>query len=207
MFLLSLSAEASLEWEQKKVSLEVHPSQVSATAVFRFENAGEETIALQEVKAGCGCLSSRMAKETYVPGEKGLLEIKMDLRNRTGKQKKTTTVRTSDGRRAQLMVEVNIPQAYRILPRMVTWHQGDDAESKSVRLVNDNKLPIKLQAVRSSHGHLAAELKTIREGYEYEVAITRKIPDRGIRSFVRIIPEPPPGQAKAKELMIYAHVQ
>jgi hypothetical protein len=201
--LLAGVAHAGLEWETTEIRLEVHPAQASAKAVFRFSNSGKEAVTIGDVKVGCGCLAPKLAKRTYGPGEEGELTILFDLRNRSGKQSKTATVRTSDGKSVDLVVTGNLPNAYEMSPVMMRI--AGTEKTKTARLVNPNDIPIKLLSATSSQKDLPAELKTIREGFEYEVLITRQPGARNARAVIRIEVEPPPGLSEAKIIKLYAH--
>ncbi|VGO21697.1 DUF1573 domain-containing protein [Pontiella sulfatireligans] len=201
------SAWAGLRWEASTQTLKVHPTQIEAMAVFRFSNAGDQLVTLSSVNVTCGCLAPRLDKRTYAPGESGELAVKFDLRNRTGKQHKATVVKTSDGATVSLFIDADIPKSYDIAPIMMTWAGDNPAATKTAKLTNSNKEPIKLLSVASSHKALPAELKTIREGFEYEVVVTRLPAAKNARSVVRITTEPPPGQTEAKTLKFYVHVK
>jgi len=146
------------------------------------------------------------AKRTFAPGEKGKVEIIFDLRGRTGKQRKATVVTTSDGQEHRLVVEVDIPKTYTVAPLLVRWAKDSETKSKTARLVNQNKTSIKLLSASSPHKNLSSELRTIREGFEYEVEITCLNFDSRIRSFVSISTEPPPGQMVSKTIQVYVLV-
>lgn len=205
--MLSLTAHAALEWETQSITLQVHPTQVCADAVYRFSNTGQEPVTINETKVSCGCLAPKLTKRTFQPGESGELTIKFDLRNRSGKQKKSTVVSMSDGKTVTLAMSVDIPKAYNIAPIMMKWVKGATNETKTAKLENPNKQPIKILSATSSHRDLPVELKTIREGFEYEVVVTKKPSAFNARSVVRLQTEPPPGLKEAKILKFYVHAQ
>ncbi|MCF7818210.1 MAG: DUF1573 domain-containing protein [Kiritimatiellales bacterium] len=205
--LVAGTAQAAIEWEATRQTPVVHPTQVSATAVFPFTNTADHPATIAEVRVTCGCLAPKLAKQTYAPGERGEVRIDFDLRNRTGPQHKTVIVKTDDGVATTLSIECTIPEAYVLDPKIVFWRIGDSEETKTVRLVNPGTLPIKLLSIASSNEKLPAELKTVREGFEYEVVIDRTAIHSSARSVIRIATEPPPGQAEAKTLKLYVQVQ
>jgi hypothetical protein len=207
LLLLSSVAHAGLEWEQKEIKLSVLPTQVAADAVFRFANKGEAPVTLGEVRVGCGCLSAKPTKRILAPGEQGELKIRFDLENRTGLQRKAVFVETDSGEKAELFVVCDIPESFSIEPRLLTWRQGDQATNKTTRLVNPNPHPIKLSPPTSSLASLPVEMKTIREGFEYEVIVSRNPSAKNARAVIRVQTEPPPGQAESKVLKIYAYAQ
>jgi hypothetical protein len=90
---------------------------------------------------------------------------------------------------------------------MVFWRTGEDEETKTVKLSNAGTQPIRLLSIASSNEKLPAELRTIHDGFEYEVVVHRRAAARGSRSVIRIATEPPPGQTESKTIKLYAHVQ
>lgn len=201
--MVSVTATAGVEWKQKKIKLQVHPTQLKAEAVFPFSNTGSEPLSLSQINVNCGCMSAKRVKKSYAPGEEGSLTIMVNLRNRTGKLRKMVHVKTSDGNEHILTVEAEIPKAYEVKSPLIRWARGDTSERKTVRLHNPNAMPIKLSSITSSHKALPAELKTIREGFEYEVVVTRKSETKNLRSVIRISMEPPPGLKQSKIFKLY----
>lgn len=201
------AAQASLKWESRDQTLKVHPTQVFADAAYRFTNAGNKPVTISHVKVMCGCLSHKLSQYTYEPGESGEIIIRFDLRNRTAKQNKGTKVATNDGMEVVLHTKTDIPRAYNIAPIMMKWLKGNTAKTKTARLTNPNQTPIRLHSPTSSHKDLPVELKTVREGYEYEVVITRRPEAVNARAVVRIRTEPPPGHRESKTLKLYVHAQ
>jgi hypothetical protein len=204
--LLVLHAQASLEWEKKEIKLEVHPTQLSETAVFHFTNTGNAAVTIDDIKPGCGCLIPKKTKRSIAPDESGNLEIVFNLSGRAGRQRKATAVKTSDGKQANLSVSVDIPESYTIKPLLLKWEKDNETKTMSVKLVNKNKAPIILTSVKSSDKDLSAELKPIREGFEYEVEIRRLGFDRRIRGVMTVASEPPPGETVSKPLQFYVLV-
>lgn len=201
---LCISAGAELEWKQQAISLEVQPTQIEARAVFSFTNNGDSPVSIKNVMISCGCLSPGFDPErNYAPGEKGEVVITLDLANRTGKQYKYIMVETSDDKSTELEITADVPVAYEVEPQLLLWEKGDTAETKTVRLHNPNKKPIKLLSIASSKKEMPARLKVIKEGFEYEVIVTRKTAESAVRSVIRIAMEPPAGMKNAKTIRIY----
>ncbi len=197
--------QAGLEWQQEEITLEVGATQVSADAVFRFSNTGKEPVQFSSLKPSCGCLAPRLSKRTCPPGESGELTVRFDLRNRTGKQRKALVVNTDDGAAVSLFTVTDIPMAYKISPTLMKLAAGSAVTNKTATLSNPNKDPIRLLSLTSSHKGLPAELKTVREGFEYEVIVSRQSDEKNMRSVIRITTEPPPGHKLSKTLKLYAH--
>ncbi len=198
-------AQGGLEWEQKEIAVEVHATQLSADALFRFTNTGEEPILFSSLKPGCGCLTPSLSKRTCPPGESGELIVRFNLRDRTGKQRKSMVVNTDDGASVSLYTNTDIPTAYTIVPKLIKWAADGSETNKVAILSNPNKEPIRLLTVTSSHKGLPAELKTVREGFEYKVVMIRQSDEKNMRSVIRITTEPAPGKKTSKTLKLYVH--
>jgi hypothetical protein len=207
MLMAAVTANARIEWEQKEVTLPVHPTQASAEAIFGFINAGDEPVAFSGIESDCGCLAAKPLKPSYAPGEKGQLVVVLNLRNRYGKLRKKIVVRTNDGEKKQLMVSADVARPFTLKSPLVNWRKGDTSPEKRITLRNPNAIPIKLLSIESSNEQFPAELETVREGFEYE-AVVRRMP--GIdeaRSVIRIRTEPPPGLRESKVIRLYVSVK
>jgi hypothetical protein len=206
VLLMSTAAFGGIAWQQDTIRLKAHPAQVATEAVFHFSNTGDEAVSIDDVIVTCGCMNAKPTQPSYAPGEAGSLRIMMDLRNREGKLHKTLRVKTSNGRERVLTVKVDIPSAYLIDTRIISWAKGDASKEKTIRLTNPNTMPIALRSITSSHDGLSAELKAVREGFEYTVVVRRTTEERLLRSVIRIALEPPPGETNAKTINLYAVV-
>ncbi len=205
VWLAAVTAGAQIEWMQDNVSLQVHPVQLKAEAVFRFTNVGSAPISISDVSVTCGCMAARPVKPSYAPGEEGVLTIMLDLKERVGPFNKRINVKTSDGKATVLTVTSNIPAAYKTQTKLIRWAEGERSQTKAVLLENPNSVPVRLLSVSSSHEALPAELKTVRDGFAYEVIITRRPGTENARSVIRIATAPPPGFTESKTIKLYAH--
>lgn len=59
---------------------------------FEFENTGDDTLFLENVKPSCGCTSPYWTKEPIFPGETGTIKISYNSKNRPGPFNKAVTV-------------------------------------------------------------------------------------------------------------------
>ncbi len=206
-WMISVMAVAEIKWEQVEVVIPVHPTQIAAEAVFHFTNTGDDPVSISDVVINCGCLSAKPTKPSYAPGEEGTLTIGLNLQGRGGQLRKTVMVRTGDGGEQVLTLVADIPKAYEISSPLVQWNREDSSGGKTIHLHNPNAMPIRLLSITSSHAALPAELKTIRDGFEYEVVVTRRPEVKNARSVIRIATEPPPGLTESKTLKLYAYAR
>ena len=102
-----------------------------------------------------------------------------------------------------MTVLADIPRAFTLKSPLLNWDKGDASPEKRVTLHNPNAVPVKLLSITSSNELLPAEIKTIREGFEYEVVVLRKPGAVNARAVLRIRTEPPPGLAESKLIKLY----
>lgn len=59
---------------------------------FSFTNTGELPLIISNAEASCGCTVPEYPKEPLAPGESGIVKVKFDTSNKTGKQHKVVTL-------------------------------------------------------------------------------------------------------------------
>lgn len=214
-FLLGLSlfsalfSEAVIEWEKKEITVAVHPVQLKKEVTFKFRNTGNHPVEFLSVRPSCGCLSIYPEKKRYLPGESGSLKAVFDLSNRTGGQKKSIEIITSDKstRTQSLYLKINIPDAYLFSAKLLNWESSKENTPKTVTLTNVSPEAISIGKVASSDERFKIELKTLREGFEYRLKITPETNLENARSVIRIQTIPPAGMKESKGYRIYARVR
>ena len=72
------------------------PNTASLSHTFLLTNVGQAPLEIKKVRTGCGCVTRRLEKKTLAPGESTGLEIALNLKNRSGKQRRTIYVHTND---------------------------------------------------------------------------------------------------------------
>ncbi len=207
-FLFVPLALAGLEWKATSKQVEVHPLQILASLSFGFTNTGDKPVSILNIQPECGCISGIADKTTVQPGESGVVEVRFNLRGRTGPQEKGVSVITDDpdASPTRLTLNTTIPVAYEISPRQRTWQKGEEHTSKSCIMNNVGKIPIRLVNAESPVEGVAVELKTIRVGFEYELVITPAAGHEKVFAPIVIHPEKPPGMDAVKSFTVYAAV-
>ena len=102
---------------------------------FGFENKGEGPLIIEEVKASCGCTTPTLTKTTYLPGEKGTLEIAFAPKG-NGRQTKTLTVRCNDPERPVTILKISstIKPFVKPDPLYLRYEEVSKGESKQLTL-------------------------------------------------------------------------
>ncbi len=64
----------------------------NAEYVFEFENTGDDTLVLQNVRPGCGCTTPRYSTQPIPPGETGEIQVIFNSTGKHGEFNKTVTI-------------------------------------------------------------------------------------------------------------------
>lgn len=63
-----------------------------AEHVFKFTNAGSDSLRISHVQASCGCTAALLSATVVAPGEGGEIRATFNSKGRVGKARKTITV-------------------------------------------------------------------------------------------------------------------
>lgn len=104
------SAAESLKWDEKEKTMQMNASDKTLEAKFGFTNTSDTPVEIRIVKVSCSCMSPKMEKRFYAPGEKGEITVVYTPGDATGRQFKPIIVKTSAERvLLKLYVDVNAP--------------------------------------------------------------------------------------------------
>lgn len=129
------------------------------TTTFKFNNAGDVPLLLNNVRASCGCTTPKWTNEPVAPGKSGEIQVSYNPRNRPGMFTKTITVQSNaenptvmlkiSGKvqeREKTLAELYPRQlgALRVKSNHISFGKMVQAESKTqeLELVNDSDKPV-----------------------------------------------------------------
>jgi len=188
-------AAPGLLWEETTLALETDGGPAAHNVTFRFRNTGDQPVVIRSVKTTCGCTVTQPDKTIYAPGESGLLPVTHKPKPGAGVRQYRIFVKTdeSGGRLHTLLLRVTNSPRLSVLPRLVTWEQGEAREPKSlqVRLKKDD--PVKLTGVRADRDVLDVQIIDGAEPGQQTLVVTPK-PEAGVvpgRVRVQLLTEPP----------------
>jgi hypothetical protein len=143
------------------------PLQPLLTPYFTFVNKGVATVVIEEVKAGCSCISPEITGKEIAPGQQGRVMLPIKTRNEpAGLREYITTVKYLDPkpREVTLTYKVVLPEKQvEIEPRVVMLMGKISSSDHSIITINDHRTeryadPMKIQSVVSSSPLFKAEL-------------------------------------------------
>lgn len=180
MGLICSTVFAGLEWDAHRINHTAAITDTKAEAAFTFTNTGDQPVTITSVRTSCGCTTTTLDKKIYVPGETGEVIAVFAFGDRTGRQHKRITVRTSepsdDGKPIvediPLYLRVTIPQPIKVRPRMIYWKPDEPHGPKRVGITIKHDGPVTITNAQVEGDAVTTELKTIVEGKQYELIIT-----------------------------------
>jgi len=172
-------ASADIVWDQDEFSYTARPDEGQVVASYNFTNKADDSVTITRVKTSCGCSTPKLEKRTYGPGEQGTLEVLFQFGDRVGPQTKSIYVYTDHSPEVtkKLILRVDIPQPFKVWPKLVQWPDGVTAEPKKVHVQFDHASPVQITDIQLDQSQLQFEIQTIDPGKEYELVLTPTLSD------------------------------
>jgi hypothetical protein len=143
---------------------------------FIFTNAGNALLEIKDIRTTCGCTTSETRQWQIEPGQTGTIPIEFFTVNYSGRIEKSITVVCNDRSQPEVVLEIQ---------GTVWWPIEVDPPAAAlsgilgslsnhvavVRIVNHEETPLVLSEPESNLQAIAAEVKTVRAGQEYELRV------------------------------------
>lgn len=168
----------SLAFESKNLELTLKPGEENADITFRFKNSSSKRVEIDSLQVACSCLGVNLKgdKKVYDPGENGEIIARFSVGNLMGTMEKHVIVklaRESPGSEPIILTtKITIPELIEITPRTLNWKQGVSPTPQVQKILIHHNEPIHITSVVSTSSQFPVQLKTIRDGWEYEVSVT-----------------------------------
>lgn len=167
-----------LAFESKTVEVTLEPGKQTAEISFLFENTSQKAVEIAALQAACSCLDAKLKddKKTYQPGDKGQVTARFNVGNLMGTMEKNVIVKLVGEQPGAasiiLSAKIKIPELIDITPRTLNWKLGVEPATQTQRILVTHNEPIHITGVVTTNNHFVTVLKTIRDGWEYEVTVT-----------------------------------
>lgn len=144
---------------------------------FFFTNTGNQTLEVREVRPSCGCTTAGAWDKQVEPGKFGSIPVQFNSAGYSGGVHKSVTVVCNDSINSNLFLQIT-GTAWKpidLTPAFISFSFGPDfqiSDSRVVRIVNNLDQPITVSEPNSSNPLFKPELKTVKEGKEYELRVT-----------------------------------
>lgn len=162
---------AAIEWQQKLVEVSTTFKQQDVIAQFVFRNAGDRPVTIRSVDAACDCTMIDLEKKTYAAGESGRMNVIFEIGDYMGRHDAHILVITDTPAvpPTELVLRINIPEYFRLEPRMAIWRIGSEAQEKTIVCSARENQSVQVTAVYSSDPSVATRIETIEAGRKYAI--------------------------------------
>ena len=129
------------------------------TTEFSFTNQGTVPLVLNNVQASCGCTTPEWTRQPVAPGQKGMIKVSYDPRNRPGSFNKSVTVQSNaDNPVVVLTISGTVKEREMTIAELYPYQVGElraktsnisfirlintETQSQDLELINDTDNPI-----------------------------------------------------------------
>jgi hypothetical protein len=168
---LALPATA-LEWVSQNFAGTVAPLQTTLDVAFAFKNTSDRPVTIRAVQTNCDCLSAGANKETFAPGEAGVITARFTVGDRIGTYERSIAVVTDDADRPQqLRVRIEVPDPATVEPTLLVWAVGAAADEKTVEIRPAPGVRIDFTETFASNADFRVRLETVKAGEHYRAHV------------------------------------
>lgn len=88
---------------------------------IEFVNSGNQDLIITGVRASCGCTVAKMEKKSYLPGEKGEINVRLNTRGFFGVVRKSVFIKIQDVEPSivRVIIQANVKSKLEIEPRFI----------------------------------------------------------------------------------------
>jgi hypothetical protein len=147
------------------------------TNFFVFTNTGDQPLELQDVVSSCGCVAARNWDRRAEPGKPGAIPVIFTASGIGDNVTKPIRIVCNDPTQSNLVLYVKaaIFKPIDAVPAIAVFNFGPDFqtnETRLIRLVSNLEEPVTLSEPVCTNRSFRSELKAVKEGKEYELAVT-----------------------------------
>ena len=207
LFVIATPVFAQLKWDNAQQTFAPRLGEKVATAKYRFTNIGTSTVTITDVTTSCGCTTATLTKKEYASGESGEIEATFNFAGHVGHQGKWIFVTTSFAPKEPVLLSlaVDVPADVMIQPDFVMWGIGDKLETKTMRVLIPDGISAKVVSVKSDNSAVKIDLREVRPGKEFEIAVTPTNTNQPLKSTLSVRTDYPPENPAT--FSAYARVQ
>lgn len=170
------AVHGGMVFDKRLIEINAGPEDEVVTAEFKFRIEGEDPVKIKEYEAACNCLSAEISeggKLEWKPRESGTIKGRFEIRTFTGTVDKYIMLRIEGQPYPEkLTVRVTIPILFEVQPQSLFWDLNGEAKPQSFKIAVKHDKPIRITEISGTNEQFQHELKTIRDGWEYELVVT-----------------------------------
>lgn len=159
---------------------------------YVFTNTGNQLLEIREVRPSCGCTTAAVWDKKVDPGKTGKIPIEFNSGGFGGLVTKTVFIACNDPGQTNLTLQLkgHVWKPIELKPAFAMFTPGPDSltpETTIIRIVNNLDEAVTLSEPACTNNSFQAELKTVKEGREFELRVSALPPFSATNRWTPII--------------------
>lgn len=181
-------AHATLEWKSTVLVVEAERGQNVARVIFEFKNAGACAVRIATVKSTCPCLTPRIEKEVFDPGETGQVHAEISIPEAAASITRHLFVEIDDPARTRqrLTLIVNVFQPLHFSQCFIFWRMTEKTTEKLVTIAVADPPETVLRDLETTHALFHVRLESGDRAGAYHLWIKPVELRAGLQADIRI---------------------
>ncbi|MDR2463533.1 MAG: DUF1573 domain-containing protein [Verrucomicrobiales bacterium] len=201
-------SQAGLEFAKTHLEFNAKAGDTQVEIIFQFINRGTEGIEITKIQTSCECITARLDKKRYAPGESGEIKTWFVFGERGGERFKQLMLATDDRINPvhRLSFLVRIPEYLQVEPAAVFWSMGAPVSMQTLTVKIPETVPIaRSLKIAGKHPRLQLKLNEKQRGRAYELQMEPRNLDERFRDEI-VLEASFPGIG-VKRYKVYAYVK
>jgi hypothetical protein len=160
---------------------------------FRFTNAGDADLILENVIPSCGCTTLKQWTRVVPPGGQGVIPLEFNSIGMLGEVSKTVAIQSNDPVQPGTVVTLEgvIWSYVEVHPRIALIKvpaRAEGPQSATLQVINRTGGPLKLQAPACTVPQIRTRLREVKAGEEFELVVETvpPLPPGDLQGTIRI---------------------
>jgi hypothetical protein len=184
--MLSIAASAEVSWDTSYPSYRASLTESSVIFAYPFRNNGTAPVSFLSIRPSCGCTAIDDLKDSYYPGETGVLKARVTTAGSGGWEQKGISVVTDDESSSihTLKFRLYVPRVS-VQPLFVRWNRDTTSAERRIRIRVSDIEPNEIQEPEESSGNFEINVSR-RTPDEMEIVVKPILPDMATNSQIFI---------------------
>lgn len=122
---------------------------------IKFVNSGNQDLIITGVRSSCGCTVAKMEKKSYLPGEEGEINVRLNTRGFSGVVRKSVSIKIQDVKPpvVRVIIHANVKPKLEIEPSFIDLQDlplDNSLHKRRILIKNNWNQTFHINAVKSS---------------------------------------------------------
>ncbi|MBU0678756.1 MAG: DUF1573 domain-containing protein [Verrucomicrobia bacterium] len=142
---------------------------------FEVRNSGQTSLEITRVKPSCGCTVANLSRKIVPPNETAEITTRLNLRGRSGRQRKHITVESNDPQNPglRLTLEGDVINELEVRPNRIFYGQIQSTNpiTRAIEIISQSETPLNITDIIVSHPQIETALETLQEGKHFRLQV------------------------------------